>query len=233
MAYQSRYAQTLDDTSHTLEFKMELFEYLHSDWQNALERLHPNFQAIDRALEAEVIAPTYSNVMRALTTSIESTRVIIIGQDPYPTPGIAQGLAFSVAKEVSPLPPSLRNIFKELHNDCEVAIPSCGDLSHWSEQGVLLLNRILTTRQGQSLAHIDLGWQVITNEVARILGERSVIAILWGKMAQELSPHFKKELIIASVHPSPLSAYRGFFGSKPFSTVNAILTSRGQSAIRW
>lgn len=212
---------------------MELFEYLHSDWQSALESLHPNFRAIDRALAGEDITPTYSNVMRALTTSIESTRVVIIGQDPYPTPGLAQGLAFSVGKSVSPIPASLRNIFKELQSDCGVAIPSSGDLSHWSDQGVLLLNRILTTRQGESLAHINLGWQIITDEVARILGARSVIAILWGKMAQELSLHFEKELIIASVHPSPLSAYRGFFGSKPFSTVNAILTSRGQSAIRW
>ena len=171
--------------------------------------------------------------MRALTTPIESIRVVIIGQDPYPTPGYAHGLAFSVSRNVVKLPASLKNIFKELESDCAVERPVNGDLSRWSDQGVLLLNRILTTRAGQSLAHADIGWQVITDEVARVLGERSVIAILWGKSAQELTHYFPAEVVIASAHPSPLSSYRGFFGSKPFSSVNRILVDRGQDGINW
>jgi len=195
--------------------------------------LRSHLLMIDRALKGEVIAPEYMNVMRALTTSIESIRVVIIGQDPYPTPGYAHGLAFSVSKDIVKLPASLKNIFKELESDCAIAKPASGDLSRWTEQGVLLLNRILTTRAGDSLAHADIGWQVITDEVARILGQRSVIALLWGKSAQELSHYFPGELVLESAHPSPLSAYRGFFGSKPFSAVNRILLDRGQAAINW
>lgn len=212
---------------------MSLFDQLHPDWQCALEPFRPNLLSIDRALEGEDITPQYKNVMRALTTPIESIRVAIIGQDPYPTPGYAHGLAFSVSRDIVKLPASLKNIFKELESDCGVAIPTNGDLSHWSEQGVLLLNRILTTRVGHSLAHVDIGWQEISNEVARQLGQRSVIAVLWGKSAQELAHYFPAELVLASVHPSPLSAYRGFFGSKPFSSINNILLSRGQEGIKW
>jgi len=212
---------------------VSLFDQLHPDWQDALGSLRSHLLAIDLALEGQVIAPEYKDVMRALTTSIESIRVVIIGQDPYPTPGYAHGLAFSVSRDIVKLPASLRNIFKELESDCAVAIPVHGDLSHWSEQGVLLLNRMLTTRTGYSLAHADIGWQVVTNEVARVLGQRSVIAILWGKSAQELSHYFPAEVVIASAHPSPLSAYRGFFGSKPFSAVNRILRNRGQVEIEW
>lgn len=212
---------------------MSLFDQLHPDWQSALEALRPHFLTIERKLEGQVIAPEYENVMRALNTSIESIRVVIIGQDPYPTPGYAHGLAFSVAQDIVKLPASLKNIFKELESDCAVARPVNGDLSRWSEQGVLLLNRVLTTRSGYSLAHVDIGWQVITNEVARLLGERSVIAILWGKSAQELAHYFPAELLVVSAHPSPLSAYRGFFGSRAFSTVNRMLIDRGQEGINW
>ncbi len=212
---------------------MSLFDQLHPDWQSALEALRPQLAAIDRALEGQVIAPEYRYVMRALTTPIDSIRVAIIGQDPYPTPGYAHGLAFSVSGDIAKLPASLKNIFKELESDCGVAIPANGDLSHWSWQGVLLLNRILTTRSGFSLSHADIGWQVITDEVARQLGQRSVIALLWGKSAQELAQYFPTELVIKSAHPSPLSAYRGFFGSKPFSRVNRILLSKGQQEIKW
>jgi uracil-DNA glycosylase len=212
---------------------VSLFDQLHPDWQISLGAFQPHLLAIDRALENEIIAPEYKNVMRALTTPIESIRVAIIGQDPYPTPGFAHGLSFSVSRDIAKLPASLKNIFKEFESDCAVLKPDNGDLSHWSEQGVLLLNRILTTRAGESLAHVDIGWQVITNEVARQLGQRSVIAVLWGKSAQELAHYFPAELVIASAHPSPLSAYRGFFGSKPFSAINNILRSRGQEGINW
>ena len=212
---------------------MSLFDQLHPDWQSALKPFRQNLLSIDRALEGEVIAPEYKNVMRALTTPVESIRVAIIGQDPYPTPGFAHGFAFSVSSDIAKLPASLKNIFKELEIDCGVAMPINGDLSHWSKQGVLLLNRILTTRSGFSLSHADIGWQVITNEVARHLGQRSVIALLWGKSAQELARYFPAELVLSSAHPSPLSAHRGFFGSKPFSAVNNILQARGQEGINW
>jgi len=212
---------------------VSLFDQLHPEWQVALEAFRPHFLMVEQRLEGQVIAPEYENVMRALNTSIESIRVVIIGQDPYPTPGYAHGLAFSVAQDIVKLPASLKNIVKELESDCAVATPLNGDLSRWSEQGILLLNRILTTRSGESLAHADIGWQVITNEVARILGQRSVIAILWGRPAQELSHYFPAELVIASAHPSPLSAYRGFFGSRPFSQINEILVRQGHPAIQW
>ena len=171
--------------------------------------------------------------MRALSTPIESIRVVIIGQDPYPTPGHAHGLAFSVPSDVTPLPASLRNIFKELESDVGIPMSGNGDLSPWAEQGVLLLNRILTTESGYSLKHELLGWQVITNEIARTLGHKPVVAILWGKNAQELSHFFDPGLTITSAHPSPLSAYRGFFGSKPFSACNEILHRYKRPQIQW
>ena len=178
------------------------------------------------------IAPDFDKVFRSLTRSIEATNVVIFGQDPYPTKGHAHGLAFSVDSSVSPLPPSLRNIFTELSTDCGISRTS-GDLSDWFDQGVLLINRVLTTQTGSSLAHADFGWQQITDVVAQELGKHDVVAILWGKNAGELAHHFAPELIIESVHPSPLSAYRGFFGSKPFSRCNEILKAHGKSPIAW
>ena len=171
--------------------------------------------------------------MRALKTSIESIRVVIFGQDPYPTPGHAHGLAFSVSSDFTLLPASLRNIFKELESDVGIPVSANGDLSRWAQQGVLLLNRILTTQPGYSLKHELLGWQEITSEIARTLGKRTVVAILWGKNAQELSHFFDSGLTITSAHPSPLSAYRGFFGSKPFSTCNEILRQNHRPEIDW
>lgn len=212
---------------------MSLFNQLHPDWQIALASLRRNFEAIDAQLLGQKIAPSYELVLRSLNTPIDSIRVVIIGQDPYPKPGHANGLAFSVNGNISPLPASLKNIFKELVNDCAVATPAHGDLIRWAEQGVLLLNRVLTTQVGQSMSHSTIGWQVITDEVARILGKRGVIAILWGKSAQELAPYFSHELTITGVHPSPLSAYRGFFGSKPFSRVNEALARQGRAPIEW
>ena len=161
-------------------FKMSLFDQLHLDWQSALECYKKNFEGIDAALMGEDIAPDYSYVMRALTVPIDSIRVVIFGQDPYPTRGYAQGLAFSVASDVSPIPASLANIFRELKDDCGLEVGENGDLVRWADQGVMLLNRILTTRVGQSLAHENIGWQVITEEVAKVLGAHEVIAVMWG-----------------------------------------------------
>lgn len=212
---------------------MSLFSQLHPEWQIALAPLRATIEAIDAQVVGQEITPAYDRVMRSLNTSIESIRVVIVGQDPYPNPTHANGLAFSVEKTVSPLPASLRNIYAELVSDCGVDAPTNGDLTRWADQGVLLLNRVLTAQVHQSLSHSTLGWKIITDEVARILGARDVIAVLWGKNAQELARYFPSGLVISGVHPSPLSAYRGFFGSKPFSRVNEILAGQGRSPIAW
>ena len=212
---------------------MSLFDQLHPDWQEALSELRGQIDLIDSKLQNSDVAPEYESVMRALSVSIESISVVIIGQDPYPTPGHADGLAFSVSSSVTALPASLRNIFKELESDVGIPVSVNGDLSRWARQGVLLLNRILTTESGYSLKHELLGWQEITNEIARTLGQRPVVAILWGKNAQELSHFFDPGLTITSVHPSPLSAYRGFFGSKPFTKCNEILSKNNKPPIQW
>ncbi len=211
---------------------MPLFDQLHTDWQIALKEHHQKIDEIDQFIQSKEIAPHYELVFRALTSSLEKTRVVIFGQDPYPTQGHAHGLAFSVDSKVSPLPASLRNIYKELESDVQVKRES-GDLSDWTDQGVMLINRVLTTDTGKSLAHEKLGWQGITETVARVLGQRDVIAVLWGNSAQELQRYFKDENVVSSVHPSPLSAYRGFFGSQPFSQVNAKLLAKGFTPINW
>ena len=178
------------------------------------------------------MAPEFSSIFRSLSRSIESTHAVIFGQDPYPTRGHAHGLAFSVDQSVTRLPPSLRNIFTELSTDCGVTRKS-GDLSDWFDQGVLLINRVLTTQTGTSLAHENFGWQGVTNSVAQELGKHDVVAILWGKSAGELAQYFHPKWRIESVHPSPLSAYRGFFGSKPFSRCNEILVAHQKSPVNW
>ncbi len=211
---------------------MQLFDQLHSDWQRVLEPHSELIHQIEEKLTGVEVAPDFQHILRTLTRPIDSTRVVIFGQDPYPTKGHAHGLAFSVDTSVSPLPPSLRNIFKELETDYGVNRTK-GDLSDWFDQGVLLVNRVLTTESGTSLAHNDLGWQVITDAVAQELGRHDLVAILWGKNAGELSHFFRPEWLIESVHPSPLSVYRGFFGSRPFSRCNEILIEHGISPIRW
>ena len=210
----------------------QLFDQLHSDWKRVLQPHKDLILEIEKRLIELDIAPDFDKIFRSLTHSIQATNVVIFGQDPYPTKGHAHGLAFSVDSSVSPLPPSLRNIFTELSTDCGIKRTS-GDLSDWFDQGVLLVNRVLTTQTGASLAHADFGWQQITETVAQELGKHEVVAILWGKNAGELSRHFAPELIIESVHPSPLSAYRGFFGSKPFSRCNEILKAHDKSPIAW
>ncbi len=209
-----------------------LFDLLHPEWQKELERHKDLIDEIDTFLQGRAIAPSCHLIFRALTQPIGATRVVIFGQDPYPTQGHAHGLAFSVDASVSPLPPSLRNIYKELYSDLAI-IRTLGDLSDWQEQGVMLINRILTTEVGQSMAHSKLGWQEVTEAVAQVLGKRNVIAVLWGNSAQELKKYFSPEDVVSSVHPSPLSARRGFFGSSPFSQVNAKLVAKGSQEINW
>ena len=209
-----------------------LFDQLHPEWQSELARHKELIEIIDRFIQDREIAPSYDRVFRALSDSIASTKVVIFGQDPYPTKGHAHGLAFSVDSSVSPLPASLRNIYKELNEDLGIT-RSNGDLSNWVNQGVMLINRVLTTEVGQSMAHDSLGWQAVTETVAQILGERDVIAVLWGSSALQLKKYFPEESVVASVHPSPLSAYRGFFGSQPFSQVNTKLALKGLPAVVW
>ena len=205
--------------------------HVHSSWAPVFEPIKARIDDVLHSIEREEITPPFDSIFRAFSIDLASVRCVIVGQDPYPTPGNAMGLAFSVSPAIERIPQSLKNIYTELQADQGIAIPRNGDLSLWSSAGVLLLNRVLTTRQGQSNAHSDIGWQTITSHIASELGKRDVVAILWGKQAQELSSFFTNK--VESVHPSPLSAYRGFFGSKPFTQVNQLLISQGREPIDW
>jgi uracil-DNA glycosylase len=212
---------------------MRILEGVHPEWIDALGNVLEQITNIENSLWGQTFNPAPENIFKAFRNPLSKTSVVIFGQDPYPTPGHAMGLAFSVPDEARPIPKTLANIFRELQDDIGCANPSSGDLTPWADQGVALGNRILTTPQGQSAGHAKLNWQDVTNEVARVLGERQTVASLWGKHAQELSPYFSKELIISSPHPSPLSAHRGFFGSKPFSRTNQLLAITSRRAIDW
>jgi uracil-DNA glycosylase len=196
--------------------------------------------AVGDFLRSEVTAgrgylPTGDNVLRAFSQPFDQVRVLIVGQDPYPTPGHPVGLSFSVNPQVRPLPRSLSNIFRELVDDVGVPPPSCGDLSPWASRGVLLLNRVLTVSPGKPGSHRGKGWEEVTAHAISALVQRDqpLVAILWGRDAQTLTPLLGNTPIVASVHPSPLSAHGGFFGSKPFSRVNEHLKSLGAQPIDW
>lgn len=209
-------------------------------WLPYLQPLDQQLAEIGSRLRAEVAAgqpyqPAGPNILRAFSLPVSQVRVLIMGQDPYPTPGHAVGLSFSVAADVRPLPRSLSNIFQELRDDIGADPPSSGDLTPWFERGVLLLNRVLTVRSGTPGSHRNLGWQAITDAAVGALGLRPepLVAILWGNDAQQVRPLLGNQPVIASAHPSPLSASRGFFGSKPFSHANALLAAAGQPTIDW
>ena len=192
---------------------------------------------VQKRREEVSVFPEEKNVFRALElTPFESVKVVILGQDPYHGFGQAHGLSFSVQKGI-PLPPSLRNIYKELQEDLGGELPTEGDLSHWAKQGVLLLNTVLTVEEGNANSHKGMGWERLTNRLIESLNElkHPVIFILWGKPAQDKEKLITNpsHVILKSPHPSPLSAYRGFFGSKPFSRINDILIQQGQIPIRW
>lgn len=199
---------------------------------------YQDLQAFVQKRRAEVrVFPDEKNVFNALElTPFESVKVVILGQDPYHGFGQAHGLSFSVQKGI-PLPPSLRNIYKELQEDIGGGLPTEGDLSHWAQQGVLLLNTVLTVEEGNANSHKGIGWERLTNRLIESLNElkHPVIFILWGKPAQDKEKLITNpnHVILKAPHPSPLSAYRGFFGSKPFSRVNDILIQQGQTPIRW
>lgn len=199
---------------------------------------YQELQAFVQKRRAEVrVFPEENNVFNALElTPFESVKVVILGQDPYHGFGQAHGLSFSVQKG-TPLPPSLKNIYKELQEDIGGELPTEGDLSHWAKQGVLLLNSVLTVEEGNANSHKGMGWERLTNRLIESLNEltRPVIFILWGKPAQDKEKLITNpnHIILKAPHPSPLSAYRGFFGSKPFSRVNDILIQQGQTPICW
>ena len=199
---------------------------------------YQELQAFVQKRRAEVrVFPEEKNVFNALElTPFESVKVVILGQDPYHGFGQAHGLSFSVQKGI-PLPPSLRNIYKELQEDIGGELPTEGDLSHWAKQGVLLLNTVLTVEEGNANSHKGMGWERLTNRLIESLNElkHPVIFILWGKPAQDKEKLITNpnHVLLKAPHPSPLSAYRGFFGSKPFSKVNDILIQQGQTPIRW
>jgi uracil-DNA glycosylase len=211
-----------------------------ADWAEALAPVEPTITAMGRFLREELRAgrsylPSGDRVLRAFARPMADVRVLVVGQDPYPTPGHAVGLSFSVAPEVRPVPRSLANIFRELQSDLDVPAPSSGDLTPWADRGVLLLNRVLTVTPGAAGSHRGRGWEAVTERAIIALAERGgpLAAVLWGRDAQGLKPVLGPVPWVESVHPSPLSASRGFFGSRPFSTVNDLLVRQGGSPVDW
>lgn len=206
---------------------------IHSSWSDALQDLLPLLDEIENTLRNQDYLPSHDNVMRALSRNLADSKVLIVGQDPYPSAEHAMGLSFSVPKTVSKLPLTLKNIFKELNSDLDLGEPNTGDLTSWQSQGVVLLNRTLTCKKGESNSHLNIGWRKITDRCAEVLAAQGSVAVLWGKNAAELTHYFSSSNLVTGVHPSPLSAYRGFFGSKPFSQVNRILEINGERSINW
>lgn len=219
-----------------------LTELIDAGWAEALAPVADQVARMGEFLRSEIAAgrrylPDGPNVLRAFTFPFDQVRVLIVGQDPYPTPGHPVGLSFSVAPDVRPVPRSLANIFTEYSEDLGYPRPSSGDLSAWAEHGVMLLNRVLTVAPGSPAAHRGKGWEAVTECAIRGLAarDRPLVAILWGRDAATLKPLLAGSgcVAIESAHPSPLSASRGFFGSRPFSRANAALTEMGAEPIDW
>ena len=217
-----------------------LRELVDPGWADALEPVAGRVAAMGEFLRAELAAgrsylPAGPNVLRAFSQPFDDVRVLIVGQDPYPTPGHAVGLSFSVGPEVRPLPPSLLNIFREYADDLGFPEPATGDLSPWAEHGVLLLNRALTVAPHRPAAHRGKGWEEVTEQAIRSLAARGtpLVAILWGRDARNLRPLLGGVPCIESAHPSPMSARSGFFGSRPFSRANLLLVQQGAEPVDW
>jgi uracil-DNA glycosylase len=210
-------------------------------WADALEPVAGRIAAMGDFLRAEVAAgrrylPAGENVLRAFKQPFAQVRVLIVGQDPYPTPGHAVGLSFSVAPEVRRLPGSLVNIFREYSEDLGYPTPTTGDLTPWTERGVLLLNRVLTVQPGKPGSHRGKGWEEVTEQAIRALAARKtvpLVAILWGRDARTLVPLLEGIPAVESAHPSPYSAANGFFGSRPFSRANQLLEQEGARPVDW
>ncbi len=210
------------------------------DWALALAPVDEQIAAMGRFLREELAAgrtylPLGDHVLRAFARPLADVRVLVVGQDPYPTPGHPIGLSFAVAPDVRPVPRSLANIYRELSDDLGIAPAPHGDLTAWADQGVMLLNRVLTVRPGEAASHRGKGWEDITACAIQALAARGgpCVAILWGRQAQSLTPMLGSIPWIESAHPSPLSASRGFFGSRPFSRVNQMLAEQGGHPVDW
>ena len=217
-----------------------LEEIIDPGWAEALRPVAERIAQAGDFLRSEIAAgrsylPAGELVLRAFKQPFADVRVLIVGQDPYPTPGHPVGLSFSVAPAVRPLPRSLVNIFREYSADLGYPPPSTGDLSPWSERGVLLLNRVLTVQPGRPGSHRGKGWEVVTEQAITALAARPVpmVAILWGRDARNLAPLLHGVPLVESAHPSPMSADQGFFGSRPFSKASANLVSQGGAEIDW
>jgi uracil-DNA glycosylase len=217
-----------------------LNEIVEAGWAQALEPVAPQVAAMGEFLRAEITAgrtylPAGEHVLRAFKQPFHDVRVLIVGQDPYPTPGHAVGLSFSVAPDVRPIPKSLINIYKEYADDLGHPLPSNGDLTPWAEQGILLLNRALTVQPGKSNSHQGKGWEQVTEQAIKALAARDepMVAILWGRNARNLRPMLGDVACIESAHPSPLSAHNGFLGSRPFSRANQLLADQGAAPVEW
>lgn len=215
-------------------------ELVHPSWVEPLAPAAEHIAAAGAFLRDEVAAgrgylPAGDAVLRAFTQPFDEVRVLVVGQDPYPAPGHPIGLSFAVAPDVRPIPRSLANIYTELHDDLDITPPEHGDLSAWTDQGVLLLNRVLTVQPGKPASHRGKGWEHVTATAINALVEREqpLVAILWGRDARSLAPHLGDTPTVESAHPSPLSARGGFFGSKPFSRTNALLEELGTHTIDW
>lgn len=216
---------------------------MHETWAAALTPAAPALKQAGDFLRSEISGgrrylPAPDRILRAFERPLDQVRVVIVGQDPYPTPGHPVGLSFSVAPDVRPIPRSLTNIYKELESDLGITPPAHGDLSAWADQGVMLLNRVLTVRPGDAGSHRKQGWEQVTECAIQALatahsGGQPLAAILWGRDAATLKPLFGDIPTIESAHPSPLSARRGFFGSRPFSRANALLEGQGSEPLDW
>lgn len=230
---------------HSVQIK-PLNKLMDPDWAEALAEVEPQIRKMGVFLREQIaqghhILPESHNILRAFNIPLKSIKVLIVGQDPYPTPGHPVGLSFCASPEVRPLPKSLINIYKELVSDLGVQTPKSGDLTPWTKQGVMLLNRCLTVEAGNANSHQGKGWEIVTDAAIRALNSRTdengkplpLVAILWGRNAQSLAPLLTNAVIIRSPHPSPLSAMRGFFGSRPFSRANNVLIEMGASPIEW
>lgn len=210
------------------------------DWATAFAPIATELASVERFVAEEratgiEVLPARDRVLAAFERPLADVRVLIVGQDPYPTPGHPIGLSFATSADVRPIPRSLRNIYRELHDDLGIAPAQHGDLTAWADRGVLLLNRVLTVRAGEAGSHQRKGWEVVTEHAIRALSARGgpLVAILWGKPALALAPLLGDVPHIASAHPSPLSASRGFFGSRPFSRANEALAAQGAAPIDW
>lgn len=217
-----------------------LSDLVHPTWVPALEPVADTITAMGEFLRAEVAAgrgylPAGDRVLSAFSLPLPDVRVLVVGQDPYPTPGHPVGLSFSVAPDVRPVPRSLQNIYQELGTDLGLPTPGNGDLTPWFERGVMLLNRVLSVRPGASASHQGKGWETVTAQAISALASRGgpLVAILWGRQAQSLAPMLGDVPRIESAHPSPLSARSGFFGSRPFSRTNDLLAQQGAAPIDW